>query len=169
MVADCATRYTTDIGPLDTHTISSGPSGTEAFAMSTTDRESASSLPAAMSSSGLTADGLQTPVRAVSDEAIWLDGDVLSCACPDCRAPMSIRLWLRVADCWRCGASIELTEAQHRKALDLLRQRQQSPPPSAPAKVQTAPAPLPTATPASVAPPAAQPQVARLVAPPSPP
>lgn len=42
----------------------------------------------------------------------WLDGDVLLCACPDCGAPMTVRLWLLVADCWQCEASIELTEAQ---------------------------------------------------------
>src|SRR5436190_14097588 len=31
----------------------------------------------------------------------WLDGGVVFCACPDCRAPMSVRFWLLVADCWR--------------------------------------------------------------------
>ncbi len=54
---------------------------------------------------------------------IWLDGGVLACACPGCGAPMSIRLWLRVADCWRCGTSIELTEEQERAAWELLRQQ----------------------------------------------
>lgn len=53
----------------------------------------------------------------------WLEGDALMCVCPDCRAPMSVRLWLMVADCWRCGTSIELTEAQEREALRLLKQR----------------------------------------------
>ncbi len=42
------------------------------------------------------------------------------CACPDCRAPMSIRLWLMVADCWQCGLSIELTEEQEREARRLM-------------------------------------------------
>lgn len=51
---------------------------------------------------------------------IWLDGGVLACACPDCGAPMSIRLWLMTADCWRCGASVELTEEQQRHAEQLL-------------------------------------------------
>jgi len=51
---------------------------------------------------------------------IWLDGGVLACACPDCGAPMSIRLWLRLADCWRCGASVELTEEQEAEAIRLL-------------------------------------------------
>ena len=51
----------------------------------------------------------------------WLEGDALMCACPDCRAPMSVRLWLMVADCWRCRTSIELTEEQEREALRLLK------------------------------------------------
>lgn len=55
----------------------------------------------------------------------WLEGDVLMCACPDCQAPMSVRLWLMVADCWRCGASIELTEQQEREIERLLKQRPQ--------------------------------------------
>jgi hypothetical protein len=57
---------------------------------------------------------------------IWLDGDVLACSCPDCGAPMSIRLWLLVADCFRCGASIELTEEQEREAMRLLREQEQA-------------------------------------------
>ncbi len=56
----------------------------------------------------------------------WLDGEVLGCACPDCGSPMSIRLWLAVADCWRCGASVELTEEQQRAAQRLIQQAQQS-------------------------------------------
>ncbi len=51
---------------------------------------------------------------------IWLDGGVLACACPQCGAPMSIRLWLMVADCWQCGTSIELTDEQEQLALRLL-------------------------------------------------
>lgn len=54
---------------------------------------------------------------------IWLVGDVLACACPGCGAPMSIRLWLRLADCWRCGTSVELTEEQQAAARALLEQR----------------------------------------------
>ena len=60
---------------------------------------------------------------AATGTAIWLDGGVLACACPDCGAPMSIRLWLATADCWRCGASIELTEEQEQEALRLLEGR----------------------------------------------
>src|SRR5262245_22594353 len=47
-----------------------------------------------------------------SPGTLWLEGDVLMCACPDCRAPMSVRLWLMAADCWNCGASIELSQEQ---------------------------------------------------------
>lgn len=63
--------------------------------------------------------------------AIWLNGDVLSCACPDCGSPMSIRLWLMAADCWLCGTTIELTEEQEREARRLLADREAvaSPPP----------------------------------------
>src|SRR5688572_9583754 len=56
------------------------------------------------------------------ETAMWLNGEVLMCACPDCRAPMTVRLWLMVADCWQCGASIELTEEQEREAQRLLDQ-----------------------------------------------
>ncbi|MBA4016413.1 MAG: hypothetical protein C0483_04420 [Pirellula sp.] len=55
---------------------------------------------------------------------IWLDGEVLSCACPDCGAPMSIRLWLALAECRMCGAQVELTEEQERQAQELLANRE---------------------------------------------
>lgn len=58
--------------------------------------------------------------------SIWLEGDVLLCACPDCSAPMSVRLWLMIADCWNCGTSIELSEEQEREAMRLLQQREQA-------------------------------------------
>ncbi|MBI2479281.1 MAG: terpene cyclase/mutase family protein [Planctomycetia bacterium] len=57
---------------------------------------------------------------------IWLNGGVLMCACPDCRAPMSIRFWLMVADCWQCGTSIELSEEQEREVRRLLADQEQS-------------------------------------------
>jgi hypothetical protein len=66
-------------------------------------------------------DGLQA-----ADSGIWLDGGVLACACPECGAPMSIRLWLMVADCFRCGTSIELTEQQEIEALRLLREHEEA-------------------------------------------
>lgn len=61
-----------------------------------------------------------------SPGTLWLEGDVLMCACPDCRAPMSVRLWLMAADCWKCGASIELTQEQEREALRLLKEREEA-------------------------------------------
>ena len=97
----------------------------------------------------------------------WLEGDVLMCACPECQAPMSVRLWLLAADCWQCGTSIELTEEQEREAQRLLEQRRQEitaravappPPPRAaapqalapPPPVPRAPAPRLQPTPAAV-------------------
>src|SRR5436305_5773818 len=50
----------------------------------------------------------------------WLDGSAVFCACPDCRAPVSVRVWLLLADCWRCGASIELTDEEEREVQRLL-------------------------------------------------
>jgi hypothetical protein len=61
-----------------------------------------------------------------ADSGIWLDGGVLACACPECGAPMSIRLWLMMADCFRCGTSIELTEQQEQEALRLLRAHEEA-------------------------------------------
>ena len=58
-----------------------------------------------------------------SDPSIWLDGDVAMCACPECGAPTSIRIWLMVADCWQCGTSIQLTEKQEREVDRLLQAR----------------------------------------------
>ena len=64
---------------------------------------------------------------------LWIEGDVLMCACPDCHAPMSVRLWLMVADCWSCGTSIELSAEQEREARRLWRQREAASRPPVPA------------------------------------
>lgn len=56
-------------------------------------------------------------------DMFWFSGDVLMCACPECSAPMTVRIWLMVADCWRCETSIELTEEQEREARRLLERR----------------------------------------------
>jgi hypothetical protein len=48
--------------------------------------------------------------RSQAEVDIWLDGEVVACGCPDCGAPMSIRMWLKLADCFRCMTAIELTE-----------------------------------------------------------
>ncbi len=66
------------------------------------------------------------PERAGTESGIWLDGDVLACTCPDCGAPMSVRLWLMVADCFRCGACIELSEDQQREAQRLLEEHEKN-------------------------------------------
>ncbi|MHB8974269.1 MAG: prenyltransferase/squalene oxidase repeat-containing protein [Pirellulaceae bacterium] len=67
---------------------------------------------------------LQLPPERDAEGMFWLNGDVLMCACPDCRAPMTVRLWLMLADCWQCEACIELTEAQEREAQRVLERHQ---------------------------------------------
>src|SRR5437879_5183819 len=82
----------------------------------------------------------EPPATIGASGKFWLDGNVIFCACPDCRAPMSVRIWLLLADCWRCGASIELTEDEEREVKRLLdehlpekRDEQGPPPPVQPA------------------------------------
>lgn len=58
--------------------------------------------------------GVRSPVE------FWLDGNSVMCACPDCAAPMSIRMWLLIADCWQCGCSVELTKEQEQELHSLL-------------------------------------------------
>lgn len=71
-------------------------------------------------------DGTETIPSGLSPGQLWLNGGVLMCACPDCRAPMSIRFWLMIADCWQCGTSIELTEEQEREARRLFAEHEQT-------------------------------------------
>jgi hypothetical protein len=90
---------------------------------------------------------------------------------------MSIRLWLLVADCWRCGASLELTEEQEREALRLLEERdaaQKTPPKESKLNPPAAERPKPAVAPSSLpgqtpsAPPVpVDPPVALAVAPPA--
>lgn len=61
----------------------------------------------------------------VSDGEFWLTGECVLYACPDCDAPLTVHLWLMVADCWQCGTSIELSEEQER-AVDRLLEEQAS-------------------------------------------
>lgn len=63
--------------------------------------------------------------KAGAKASIWLEGDVLMIACPDCRAPLAVRVWLMAADCWNCGISIELSEDQEREAQRLMAERDQ--------------------------------------------
>lgn len=76
---------------------------------------------------------------------IWLSGSVILCGCPDCRAPMTVRTWLMVADCWRCGASIELSEEQEKRVRRLLKQQDSK---QTSAATPTAAVAAPTKTPA---------------------
>ncbi len=46
------------------------------------------------------------PARIGTPRAV--SGESLLCRCPECGGPMSIRMWLQLADCWRCGTSLEL-------------------------------------------------------------
>jgi len=60
------------------------------------------------------------PMGAPRDSGLGLgtiSGEVIGCACPECGAPMTIRLWLMTADCWSCSISVELTEEQERQLL----------------------------------------------------
>ena len=51
---------------------------------------------------------------------VWLSGNVVMCCCPECDAPVSVRLWLMVADCWSCGSAMELSYEQQVAAEQLL-------------------------------------------------
>lgn len=107
---------------------------------------------------------MSQPEPPHASHGLWLDGDVLMCACPDCSAPIAVRVWLMAADCWNCGASIELSEEQEREALRLLERRgaqTSSPPPLTPSPLTPSPptpsppTPSPLTPSASVAAPAA--------------
>ena len=76
--------------------------------------QSESKLPREAASVNLGQDISPTLTHRVSckDGDIWLAGSALLCSCPDCNAPMTIRVWLGLADCWRCPTSLSLTEEQ---------------------------------------------------------
>jgi len=59
--------------------------------------------------------------QQIAPTTVWLDGQVLMCACPECLAPLSIRFWLMTADCWRCQSSVVLSEQQEQQARQLLK------------------------------------------------
>jgi hypothetical protein len=123
---------------------------------------------------------VSSPVRQSHREAdasrspgrIWLDGDAIFCACPDCRAPMSVRIYLMIADCWRCGASIELSDEQEREVNRLLAERDRQQRAAAPApplpRPATAPPPAPVAAQAALATPSPPPSPPAARAPSSP-
>ncbi|MCA9170765.1 MAG: hypothetical protein KDB23_23970, partial [Planctomycetales bacterium] len=49
---------------------------------------------------------------------VQLNSQSLLCACPDCQSPMTVRVWLGVADCWHCGTSIALEDLAELQELD---------------------------------------------------
>ncbi|HMO12597.1 MAG TPA: terpene cyclase/mutase family protein, partial [Pirellulaceae bacterium] len=51
---------------------------------------------------------------------IWVSKNAIMCACPNCQAPVSVRLLLMVAECWNCNISIVLSEQQLRAIEALL-------------------------------------------------
>lgn len=63
------------------------------------------------------------------DGAVWLSGNVVMSCCPDCHSPVSIRLWLMIADCWNCESAIELSYEQRRAAERLAERVQRAPVP----------------------------------------
>ena len=72
------------------------------------DLETITAVPAFEQLADLTITGnheIQTRIGPVT-----FSGSALLCKCPDCNAPMTIRLWLGLADCWRCPASVALDE-----------------------------------------------------------
>jgi hypothetical protein len=100
------------------------------------------------------ANGHAAAATGRSPGKIWLDGDAIFCACPDCRAPMSVRIYLMIADCWRCSASIELSDEQEREVNRLLaeRDRQQRAAAPSPSIAPAPPIPRPAAAPPPPAP-----------------
>ncbi len=59
---------------------------------------------------------------------IWLDGESLMCSCPDCMAPVTIRHWLMVADCWNCQTAVLLSAEQEATVKQLMKRTSGSEP-----------------------------------------
>ena len=81
------------------------------------------------------------------DGDVWIHGNTLLCACPDCNAPMTIRLWLELADCWRCSASMQLSEAQVAAVRELLATPASAPSPAPTVSIEELVEPLPDSDP----------------------
>ena len=77
----------------------------------------------------------------------WVEGNALLCSCPNCQAPITVRIWLGLADCWRCQSSVALSDEQMRLANELMRETV-TPTRSVP------PPPVPRSRPQPAAPPA---------------
>jgi hypothetical protein len=84
------------------------------------------------------------PFNRKTPSGFYLRGGVVLCACPDCGAPMSVRLWLLLADCWKCETSIELDEQAEKEIASLL---DESPPIEAPVSPPPEPVPAPALEP----------------------
>lgn len=67
-----------------------------------------------------------------------IKGNAVLCPCPDCTAPLTVRVWLGVADCWKCGCALELDQ----QVRERLRQHLPAAQP-APASLRTQPLLLP--------------------------
>ena len=46
-----------------------------------------------------------------AEGSLVIRGNAVLAACPRCQAPVSLRIWLRLADCWRCQTSVQLSDA----------------------------------------------------------
>ena len=53
-------------------------------------------------------------------ETTQIDDNISICSCPNCHAPISVRNWLLVADCWACHTSIKIAETLERQAITSL-------------------------------------------------
>ncbi|MBA63275.1 MAG: hypothetical protein CMJ76_13035 [Planctomycetaceae bacterium] len=60
--------------------------------------------------------------------SIWLDGESLMCSCPECLAPITIRHWLMVADCWNCGTAVLLSAEQEQAVKQLMKKTSEQEP-----------------------------------------
>lgn len=57
---------------------------------------------------------------STSSGTIQIDENISICSCPNCHAPISVRNWLMVADCWSCHTSIRIAETREQKAMNSL-------------------------------------------------
>ncbi len=97
---------------------------------------------AGQTKSGRVFKGRLTQLIETQDGPVWIQGNVVMCGCPDCEAPISVRLWLMIADCWNCQTAIELGYEQRRAVEQLARQIEQ-PGPITPAPTPRVNYPLP--------------------------
>ena len=84
---------------------------------------------------------MSTPT-AIGPSVEPLSADVLlanveSCACPQCGAPMAVRLWLLTADCWRCDVSISLAHLWDDVAKDHAGPQRETKAPAVPERTAT--------------------------------